>query len=401
MRRTPRAGLACLSAAALLSGALVDVRGRQGTPPETWQAWRDALETHTAGALDEPARLVAAWSIEALDAVRDRVRRQPDASRLVRRAVVLHTDIALHHRRADGYDLPSGPTTMTLVSDGSKVAEASGTFHWSFLRQLIEDLPDSQDRETVARLFYRATAALLQGWNEDPELSAHLAAARRLLRDDPVLLLIEGTQQQMYAGARAQRYYEIRRRQQEAWRPSGVVSSADGRITRGDAATLPPAFPSAASARSRAEALFRQAVRQMPSLAEARLRLAHVLLDRGRTAEAAGELARVVPGSLPPVLGYYAALLDGRLARTTGDLARAEAAFLDAARLVPAAPTPWLALSEVAMAGGRRDLAVERLSDASRVAAIGEPTDPWWALERIHVPSADTLVDQMRHAFAP
>jgi len=369
--------------------------GDRGVSPlRTGATWRAAVEAHAPGALDTAATQVAGWSREELEGVLPEVGRQTDVLRLVERALVLHTDIAVLHRRPDHYDLPAGSTTMTLLADGRAVGQTAGTFHWEFARQLIEQLPQGDDRRRVAQTFYRATATILQGWNEDPELTAHLTVARRELNDDPVLLLIEGTQRQMYAGARAQRFFDQRRR---AWRPNPAVTG--GRLPASEASTAPPSLPTVSGAQSQAEQLFRRALAADPTLVEARIRLAHVLSDRGRHKDATAQLARLDTTALPPFLAYYAALLTGREARVRNDVPAARRAYERAAAIYPEAPVPHLALSELAVAQGDDQGSLRQVAAARANASVGDVIDPWWAVERAHVPSGDTLLDEMRDAF--
>ncbi len=105
---------------------------------------------------------------------------------------MLHADVAILNREPAGYNLPAGEANVTLLSDGRAVGQMSGTVHWEFARRLIERAPEGEDRLRIAQTFYRATGAVLQWWGEYPELATHLAAGRRLLGDDPVLLLYEG-----------------------------------------------------------------------------------------------------------------------------------------------------------------------------------------------------------------
>lgn len=395
-RRWRTARLAIVLVVSALAAGAQPARAQQDDrEPETrtpWDIWLEAVETHVPGELDAPLLGVAQWSRGDFDGLLPPFSRHPvgDRARIVDRAVVLHTDIAMLHRTQWGYDLPPGPTTTVLFQDGREIGQMFGTFHWDFARRLIDRLPRGEQRQRIGRQFYRATAAVLQLWGEYPELTTHLTAGRRLLGDDPVLLMYEGTQRQSDAGPRVQRFLDERRR--ESNRVSLPVSSTGAPRPLSSAASQ---GPSEQAARLQAEQLFRRALDLDPELAEARIRLAHVLGDRGRHAEAAAALARATTRPLPRVLDYYAALLTGRARRALGELEAAEHAFERAAHLFPRAPAPRYGLSEIAIARGDRSASLSHLLAASSYGRL-EGDEPWWWLLRAHEPAAVDLVDEMR-----
>jgi len=238
--------------------------------------WLEAVETHVPGARDEAVTRLAVWSRGELDDLVSAFWQPPprnDQLRLLERALVLHADIAILNRDVRGYNLPAGEGTTVLVEDGRAIGQMSRTAHWDVARRLVGAMPVGIERTRIARQFYRATAAVLQQWGELPELTTHLIAGRRLLGDDPVLLLYEGTMHQAYAGPRYQRVFDERVR---ASFPRGASVATPGLPTVKD---LPPALPSVRGSRSQAERLFRRALALDPTLAEARVRLAHVLSD--------------------------------------------------------------------------------------------------------------------------
>src|SRR5690606_13856233 len=158
--------------------------------------------------------------------------------------------------------------------------------------------------------------------------------------------------------------------------------------------------PSAEAARNSAVRLFRRAIDVDPALIEARLRLAHVLSEQGRHQQARQQLAQVPRDGLPPLLDYYAALLAGREARHDEDFDAAQRAFEHAAGRYPETLAPGMGLSELAMARGDRAESLRLLLRAIRAARV-ESDEPWWAIDRVHVPSAGELVESMRRAVTP
>src|SRR5262245_42754831 len=290
--------------------------------------WLEAVETHVPGENDEAVKRLSLWSRGELDDVVPAFWRLPgrnDQLRLLERALVLHADVAILNRDLRGYNLPAGEGTTILVEDGRAVGQMSRTAHWDVARRLIASMPAGTERTRIARRFYRATAAVLQQWGELPELTTHLAVGRRLLGDDAVLLLYEGTIHQAYAGPRYQRVFDERVR---ASFPRSASVAPPGMPTVKD---LPPTVPSVRGSRSQAERLFRRALALDPALAEARVRLAHVLSDAGRHNEAVAELKQMGAAPRPPFIDYYASLMIGRVSRTRGQLDAARPAFEHAA----------------------------------------------------------------------
>jgi tetratricopeptide (TPR) repeat protein len=369
-----------------------------GEPPRDWSAWLAAVNAHVPGERDDAVTAIAPWSLDELDALLPEVPKQPDQGvRLVERGLVLHMDIALMHRNAAGYDLPPGPGGVTLFSDGRAVGQMSRTIHWEFARRLVDRVSARADRVRIGRAFYRATGAVLQLWGEYPELATHLADGRRAIGDDAVLLLYEGTMRQAYASPRVQRFFDERRRAAAAERPTmntRLPPGQDGTAPR-EIISLPAGLPSARDSRGQAERLFRRALAIDPGLAEARIRLAHVLGDAGRHDEAAAELDRARTASLPALLDYYASLLAGREARARGRFDAARLAFERAASLYPTAPAPKFGLSELAIARNDPAAGLAHLQPTARDRSA-DIDDPWWWIDRAHSPPAESLVIDLR-----
>lgn len=368
------------------------------SPPRDFAAWFAAVSTHLPGQRDEPLLRIVPWLEGELETAMRGLSSQRVEARpaIVQRALVLHVDIAMLHRTHRGYDLPAGRMTTTLFQDGRTIGSMVGTFHWEIGRRLLERLPASADRDRIGRAYYRATAAVLQQWGEYPELVVHLAAARRLLGDDPVILLIEGTYHQAESGPRVQRFFDEQRRA-----ASRVAVSTGPRAVPGDRARhVAENLPSAEAARTAAVRLFRRAIDVDPTLVEARLRLAHVLSEQGRHQQAREQLAQVSRDGLPALLDYYAALLAGRGARQDEDFDAAQRAFEHAAERYPETLAPWIGLSELAMARGDRAESLRLLLRANRAARV-ESDEPWWAIDRVHAPSAAELVESLRRAVTP
>lgn len=322
---------------------------------------------------DDAVRDVAAWSDAELAALLPAVSKLPvdQRTRVVARGLLLHTDIVMSHRTPTGYRLESSARSATVFVDGHAVAQGETTYHWRFSRQLLARLPRGEDRTRLARLYYHATGALLQWWAAHTELDAHLAAARTVLDSDAELALYEGTRHQVYAHRRAQVFFA------EARRHIDSRVSPRGGIPRDFA---PPVYPSITGERIRAEEALRLAVRRAPDLAEARIRLAHVLSDRAEHRDALRQIAEVNLDEQPPLLAFYASVVEGRARRALGQLDEAGAAFTRALSLFPDSQIPRVALSELALVQGSYADARTHLGPLPDTAV----DDPWWLLPRLH-----------------
>jgi tetratricopeptide (TPR) repeat protein len=224
------------------------------------------------------------------------------------------------------------------------------------------------------RLWYTATCAFLQSWNEFSELEPHLGRARALFPRDGLLLLYEGTLHATYAEPRVQNVVQGTNRQWQA------IGSAKAELRE-------------------AERDFEKALERDPDLTEARIRRAYVRGLLGRHEEAAADLRSVVERGVEGRMEYHAWLLLGREEEALGRREPARDAFARALELHPGAQSPRLGLSLVARAAGERAAArsaLERLSDS---ASLRE--DPWWTFNKRHAQGVDELFAQMRRRLAP
>ena len=393
----------------LLSGA-VSVAGQSARPPQILQeGWQHAVDTHVPGRIDQSIRTIATWSF---DDVMGGVVRTPLCDGRLARALALHTDLAIVQRELQPL-AEQGPGGRRVLRDGRDDGRAPFGWHWEVGRQLIrrpvpmrEMLnPDPAcqtdlDRDAIVRAWFDATCALFLSWADYAELTRQLNAARTWREQFPELLLYEGTLHQAYADARVQAFRAERRRgrrvpnelQNRAYRRPGIgvddpSSTPEERQAHpGDAGTQ----ADASRERKRAEALFRQALGRDAGLHEARIRLAHVLIDQGRHDAAAPLLREALTASLPPFLEYYGALLLGRLDEARGDVAAARDRFERASRLFPTAQAPRIALSRLALLEGRLDEALAFLSAGVGDDAAAPSHDPWWFHLRLRAPDAES-----------
>jgi tetratricopeptide (TPR) repeat protein len=393
MSRTPGviASILCVLAVAVAAG--------QDPNEERTRVWVDSVRTHEPGQLDRAASTLTSWSNDDLQSVVARaVRLSPanfahlvwpdDPDGFLRHAVMLHTDVALLSHEDRGYRLPPTDRTTTVVGDGERRVVRTGTVHWALARQLVDTLSEPAE-DAFARQWYEATAAQLQSWSEYAELTPHLAAGLRLFDEHPRLLLYRAAMHEDYAGPRIQAAI-------------GAASSLPAPLggpmgPRRQSRAGPDATHAKAYELNEAETDLRKALAVDGSLAEASVRLGHVLGEKGRHDAATAALVRALamPG-LSSELQYDAWLLLGRERAAVDDSPGAADALGHAIALAPGAQSAHVALSQVARISGDRQGAVEALRP---LAAEGTSDDPWWTYSRDHAPTAAALIDALRHSL--
>jgi tetratricopeptide (TPR) repeat protein len=347
------------------------------------QGWLAAIDEHEAGQPDSAAETIASWPQERLADVlayalelrnamavyRDRPtavikfrgrplapsqvedlcriskqeRLRADLDRVLRRAAVLHADIAQFARELP---LPSGGRDLLVrMSDGRQAAMNQGTAHWRFGREVLDALRPSPEGTGFSIAWYLATGGFLQDDRQLTLADEHLAAGRKRMPDDADLL---------FAGACALETLASRRVQGEL---NGIALPA------GYTWNLRPPRP----LEDDAIGLFRKVVAAQPNRPEARVRLARLAGTHGAHAEAAADLRVALGAPLPEPLAYMAWLFLGDEELALGHAEAAAASYERAAALSPDASSPVVALTRLARETGDR---------AGVLAALRR----WWAL---------------------
>ncbi len=373
-------------------------------------AWFTAVRAHEPGRPDASLVAVASWTPEEVARVIPSVAGERDAPRLLEKALVLHTDIAIVEREGGaGLGQSERGMAVMMLEDGRQVGSRRLSVHWRIGRMIagfLVALPpaigpgnepptrDQIERERLARLrvvrnWYRASGALIQEWADCGLLFTHVQEGLTLLKGDPVLTLYRATLHQAYADPRIQQYAR-----RTDWRRLGV-----GVVRLNDGRPVPAtsAFPERPEIELElaADDLLR-VIELDPQLVEARIRLAHVRSAQGRHEDAAALIRPALASPLPAFLEYYGRLVLGRSEERLGRLPEARAAFERAAALSPDAQAPRIALSRLALLQGRATEALAGLLESAR-ASVQEPEDdPWWWYFRRHEPDAGTLIGAVR-----
>ena len=373
--------------------------------------WFDAVHEHQPGEPDQSLAVVARWShlqIEGLVwQLKDRLRihafpgmdaygvhDRPSAIRFVKRAALLHTDIALLTRAADKYVLPTASQRGTALDDGQHLGTGSWTFHWDIARQILDAVRSDPRSAADVRDWYVVTAAWLQERFDYAELLPHLTYGREIFPKDPVIALYLGSVHESLAEPRIQLSID----RSETTAGSGQLHRGGdwesvGAIARGYA------IDTADGERIRAERLLRAALRLDPSLAEARVRLGRVLGLRNRHADALDELQQVASSPSASLrLRFLAHLFSGQSLQSTGRRSDAIRAFTAAAELYPDVQSSRLARSQAIRDAGHLTKSVEILTTLQGPNSSGFQ-DPWHVYHYTHEPDAKALLVQFRQSW--
>ena len=303
-------------------------------------------------------------------------------NRLLRRASVYHTDVALVGARNDtdpaAARLPG--RSVYVVGDGQQVRNTTSSVHWEFGRELLDRLQPGPARDPFARAWYRATSSALQWLRMLTEADDHLSRARQIFSDDARLLFEGGCALETLAAPTVR----------AALGPDALLQRSSGSLR------VVAQHPSVRSLLDRAEQLFRRALQHDPTLAEARVRLARLTAQHGQHAEAIDLLNGALAANPPDDVRYLALMALGDEEQAIGRRADARSRYEAAAALFPTAQSPLLALGLLAREGGDRAAAIaalERLAKLPPDPALR--VDPAWAYSFMQGRDADRLMQQL------
>jgi tetratricopeptide (TPR) repeat protein len=364
--------------------------------PPPWLArlssWLEAVSEHRPGNLDMPARLVGFSTeadlgetrtdflnlvalcrrelersdkpgsvvykdtlipfadLRALLRLTDEEAAAGNANRSLKRAAVLHADIAMLVTPYLPNRIGCSMQPSMIAIDGNRVGTGCLDIHWMHSRLLLGAVRPGPERDEFVRRWYVATATYFLEAGDYANARPHLEQARLLFRSDPEVLLARGCYQEAFASPTIQSV--------------AVDTGADPQRAR--------------TYLEEAEDLFGRAVKEDPDFAEARIRRGHTLNLLGRHRDAAGELRVAAAAAKGPQLTYNAQLFLGLAEEAAGNPAAARAAYERAAGLFPQAQSPRLALALLARRLGDRAAAqgamrrvVELPSERTRT------SDPW------------------------
>jgi tetratricopeptide (TPR) repeat protein len=304
------------------------------------------------------------------------------ANRILRRAAMLHADVALL-APVDRSQTSGIADTMKVV-DGRVVDVVGLSAHWVAGLSLLDAIEPAPRDDPWVRLWYYALAIeFLEGGNL-AAAKPHLEHALKILPDDARVQFGSGFYHQAAGAPSAQAAYRAQKR------------LAQRTQTRG------PGIEDAESHWKVAERRFRRALALDPGFVEARIRLGETLLNLDHADEAAVHLRQAATGAGHPVLDYHAQMLLGAAEERLGHRQSAAACYGRAAALFPDARSPHFAIAALDRRGGARVDAWRQLARAaSPPVPVQFDADPWWTFTRWHARPAKTLLAELRELVVP
>lgn len=386
--------------------------------------WTDAVMQHVPGEADDALMAIEAFtpedrqqlnaglnmfrdallkkSVRASNAAQKRIADLGAAMALtpgfgvfVERALLLHGDAAIVALQ-DPEVAPAGASAalvppragapalprQVLERDGEVVGVTSPNWNWSFTRALVAFQPPKAGTPLYAFVadWFHATTAFLMSRRQFGEAQTHLRVGALVAGKDARVLFDYGTFFEMQGMPISQSL--LSSEDVAAMRPGSRLSLA----TRSLATQITGVRPVEAENED-AIRRYRWALDIDPDLAEARVRLARILLVRGDEDGAAKELSKALASLATakvkdPVVEFYAQLFAARADRAMGKLESAGTHYDLALRLFPFAQSALLGASQVAVlrADVSGALAFTRKLESS-AAPSDQRADPWWVYE--------------------
>jgi tetratricopeptide (TPR) repeat protein len=273
-----------------------------------------------------------------------------DAGRILKRAAVLHADVAMLVTPLLPGRIGCSSTSSMLIRDGNRVGTGCLDIHWVHARLLLDAIRPDPAKDEFVRRWYVATATYLLESGSYANATLHLEQARLLFRSDPETLFVRGYYAEVFASPHIQ-----------------SVALEHGADPRGAKSYL-----------EEAEDLYRRAVKGNPQFVEARVRRGNVLSRLGRSEDAARDLRLAAADARGRELRYFAELFLGQAEQAVGNPAGARSHFREAAALFPEAQSPLLGLVLLDRQLGDRAGAQDALKRVLDLPAGREASaDPW------------------------
>jgi hypothetical protein len=275
---------------------------------------------------------------------------QGDVSRILKRAAVLHADVAMLVIPLLPGRVGCSSYASLVVRDGNRIGMGCIDIHWIHSRHLLDAVIPDPAKDELVRRWYVASATYLLESGNFANAKPLLDHARLLFRSDAEILFVRGYYHEAFASPPIQTVV--------------VESGSNHRDAR--------------SSLEEAEGLYSRAVKENPLFVEARVRHGNVLSLLGRHQDAAEELRLAAAAAKGPELRYYAELFLGRAEEAVGNPSAARDHYRQASALYPEAQSPLLALTLLARQLGDRAGAQDAMRQVLALPAGREPeADPW------------------------
>jgi hypothetical protein len=388
---------ACLAALVLAPGGTV---AGQATETQLVRDWIDAVQAHRPGVVDPPLLKIATTNPRDIDLIRRKLRpvlrdlypRDDVRNGILRRAAILHTDIAVllpeqaaAFTQADVTPVvdPYGRRPQVTVQrdstvfsmDGEMVATASDSAHWWMASELLKGILPYAGGDPFVAQWHRAAIVHFLETQLFGSANYAIARASEVVPEDAWVLF--------YAG---------------------VVNEANASPSIQSIPITKPAvrktftFRTPADEWGRAEGMFRRSARAGGPI-EVEIRLGRVLGKLGRHADASTTLKAVIPRLTDSRLLYLAKLFLGVEESELNHAVEAKTAFDGAASLFPTAQAPLIALSEACWRAGDRAGALAALARLQELPDdSGDRVDPWLGYFNAFAADAEAQLTAVRAA---
>ena len=307
--------------------------------------YRDAIERYRRG--DRYVAGETAWTERVSDEI-GQLKRLPAEGFPYEAAAMLHTD-------RDIYERDAAEQAEEVAPDTAPQLDAA--------RQILALIRDDERRRAFERPWFLAVALHLYRRGQWPLALHYLDVALRLYADDPLLLLARGSL------IESQTALDL---------PPALA----------DVLVMTPSREAGAlrrwaehQARLRdAEATYRRALRVMPDLVEARVRLGRVMYQRGDASQGAEELAAAAAHpQADQATRYLAWLFLGAAREAEKRPPEAVEAYRAAVALYPESTVAAVALSHALHEAGERGAAQDVLRTALSGGRRRRDWDAWWS----------------------
>jgi tetratricopeptide (TPR) repeat protein len=383
MRRRGRVGLIAVLAVFLLAVVAV---GPAAAQARIRAPYLDILWDYRDGHYQRAIDAIAAWPV---DGIRERVFADLETTVIIAvgnktpaqrfsRVKIWRTLLpvaALLHVDA-GYSLlrkgqnPAGVRHLLLAR---LMADYEG---WSFILEYLPDEAEKVAYKQLRRDVYLAIAWILQSAVEEATLEEHLELARKELPDEAEIWLASGSAEELLAEPEM-----IKRRPKQT---TGAIPRDTRELIVRERLL------------GNAEEYHREAIARDPALAEAHVRLGHVLQQRGKLAEARAALETARRLESPSEVSYLATLFLAGVVDEANNQTPASELYEELVQRWPECQSGHLGLSRAYSARGNAAAALDALKPLRKEQEQRACFDGWWVYRSGQAWRLKALLDALR-----
>ena len=398
------------------------------------ERWARAVLSHEPGQSDEAVRYLDEWTRDVRDRLPEAIElfqsvlsgrgattprlsleqqrisdlaaqlnREVGAATFLRKASVLHLDAGMF----GGQPEPAGAAGavagrtgklaiqqskggFVVAADAAEIGLVAENWHFRFGRELVNRLLRLERQSRFVPRWHHAAAAFLMATGRQVQAQNHLTAALAALPDDPDLLFDAACHTEVLGLPLSQQLLsneELLARRLATLSNQRPLANAPSRgvFTR---------IPLAEEANREAERGYRELLRKAPGYAEARIRLARLLIETRRAGQALEELRQVdgLSESGDGALRYYQLMFSARASQMLGEGEAAAKYYAAALQSFPLAQSARIGASRIAASRGSVSAAREFLMVLDAGSFQTGADDPWWTYHFCAGRNVNTLV---------